>query len=107
MTSVTNNDGKVDFEKLGLTKMDVEVLALHFYEGWSYREIAENYGTYKQLIANRINKCRKILQANAIPLPTQLKRPNSGERVKIVSIDPSHFDLFAYKQEIEDEEEDV
>jgi len=104
---VINDGNKLDFKKIGLSDIDLDVMALHYYDGWSYREIAEAYGIHKQSIADRINKCKRILKTNAVPCPKQLQRPNQGERVKVISLDPSHFDLFASQpiEEMPDEDE--
>lgn len=80
----------VDFTSLGLNKRDLEVLSLHYYDGYSLREIGDMYGIVKQSVKNRIDKCKRIFEKAGMPSPKHLSQPKiTGSTI---SMDPAVMD---------------
>jgi hypothetical protein len=80
-----------------LNEIDLSVLALHFYDGFSLREIGQMYGIHKQSVKDRIDKCKRILTKNGIPLPKRLEQPKPTGPT--VPIDPHTIDGWCESEE--------
>lgn len=63
------------FSDMGLSDKDIEVMSLHYYEGFSYSEIGSFLGITKQSIKDRIHRVRRIFSENNIPEPTRMSEP--------------------------------
>ena len=72
-----------------LNEKDIEFFTLHYYQGYSYQQIAEFYDHAKQSVKDRIDKIHRIMDKHNIPIPQHHKATLS---IKKISVDPSKIE---------------
>ena len=69
--------------EVGLSDLDIEVMAWHFHDCRSLADIGELLGVDRSSVRDRINKCRRKLADAGLPVPQLPDRKPLGRRISL------------------------